>query len=89
MKRIVCLLVIGMLMLGLNSVFPQDEDKKEKIEPIHIGGLFALSGNAMHIGVPSKNVADMVVDHINKKGGINGRQIKLFIGGTQMLKKIK
>ena len=48
-------------------------------QEIRIGGLFALSGKAAQIGIATKNVATMVVDDINKSGGINGAKIKLFI----------
>ncbi len=52
-------------------------------EPIKIGAFFALSGPAGNIGVPTKLVAQMVVDKINKEGGINGRPIELVIGDTE------
>jgi branched-chain amino acid transport system substrate-binding protein len=52
-------------------------------EPIKIGAFFALSGPAGHIGTPTKLVAEMVVDKINKEGGINGRPIELIIGDTE------
>ncbi len=52
-------------------------------EPIKIGAFFALSGPAAHIGTPTKLVAEMVVDKINKEGGINGRKIELVIGDTE------
>lgn len=52
-------------------------------EPIKIGAFFALSGPAAHIGTPTKLVAEMVVDQINKQGGINGRPLQLVIGDTE------
>jgi branched-chain amino acid transport system substrate-binding protein len=52
-------------------------------EPIKIGAFFALSGPAANIGTPTKLVAQMVVDKINKEGGINGRSIELIIGDTE------
>jgi branched-chain amino acid transport system substrate-binding protein len=52
-------------------------------EPIKIGAFFALSGPAANIGTPTKLVAQMVVDKINKEGGINGRSIELVIGDTE------
>ncbi|NIT42440.1 MAG: ABC transporter substrate-binding protein, partial [Gammaproteobacteria bacterium] len=38
-------------------------------EPIKIGGFFDLSGTAAFIGTPTKLVAEMVVEKINKEGG--------------------
>ena len=52
-------------------------------EPIKIGAFFALSGPAANIGTPTKLVAQMVVEKINKEGGINGRPIELIIGDTE------
>lgn len=51
--------------------------------PIKIGAFFALSGPAANIGTPTKLVARMVVDKINKGGGINGRPIELVLGDTE------
>jgi len=52
-------------------------------EPIKIGAFFALSGPAAFIGTPTKLVAEMAVAEINKKGGINGRPLKLILGDTE------
>lgn len=59
------------------------EESKERKDPIKIGALFALSGPASSIGTPSKLVAQMVADKINKEGGINGRPIELVFGDTE------
>jgi len=50
---------------------------------IRIGGLFAMSGKASQIGIPSRDVAQMVVDDINRGGGINGSMLKLVIADTR------
>lgn len=52
-------------------------------EPIRIGAFFALSGPAATIGTPTKLVAQMVVDRINKEGGINQRPLELAGGDTE------
>ena len=52
-------------------------------EPIKIGAFFDISGPAAFIGTPTKLVAEMVVDKINKEGGINGRPLELVIGDTK------
>ena len=46
--------------------------------PIKIGGLFDLTGKAQNIGVATRDVAQMVVDRINRKGGVNGSMIQLI-----------
>ncbi|MHB8708901.1 MAG: ABC transporter substrate-binding protein [Desulfuromonadales bacterium] len=52
-------------------------------EPIKIGAFFDLSGPAANIGIPTKLVAEMVVDKLNKAGGVNGRPLQLVIGDTE------
>jgi branched-chain amino acid transport system substrate-binding protein len=52
-------------------------------EPIKIGAFFDLSGPAANIGIPTKLVAEMVVDKLNKSGGVNGRPLQLVIGDTE------
>ena len=58
----------------------QAADQKQ---PIKIGAFFALSGPAAPIGTPTKLVAEMAVDQINKAGGINGQPLELIIGDTE------
>ncbi|MBW2149135.1 MAG: ABC transporter substrate-binding protein [Deltaproteobacteria bacterium] len=52
-------------------------------EPIKLGAFFDLTGPASSIGTPTVLVARMVVDKINKEGGINGRPLKLIEGDTE------
>lgn len=52
-------------------------------EPIRIGAFFALSGPSAPVGTPTKLVAQMFVDKLNKDGGINGRPVELVLGDTE------
>jgi branched-chain amino acid transport system substrate-binding protein len=52
-------------------------------DPIKIGAVYSLSGPAAAIGTPTKLVTQMVVEKINKEGGINGRPIELVLGDTE------
>ncbi|OAG28509.1 ABC transporter substrate-binding protein [Thermodesulfatator autotrophicus] len=76
MKRLLLFFLI--LLLGFSTPILASEK-----EPIKIGALFALSGPAAFIGTPTKLVAEMAVDEINKQGGINGRPIKLIMADTE------
>ena len=76
MRSIRLMFVLG-LAISLASISYAQQ------EPIKIGGLFALSGKASHIGTPTKLVAEMIVDKINAEGGINGRPIELVTGDTE------
>jgi branched-chain amino acid transport system substrate-binding protein len=51
--------------------------------PIKIGALFAVTGPASFLGEPERNTAQMVIDEINKAGGIKGRMLKLISYDTQ------
>jgi branched-chain amino acid transport system substrate-binding protein len=50
--------------------------------PIKIGALFAVTGPASFLGEPERNSAQMVVEEINRSGGIKGRQIELITYDT-------
>ncbi len=50
--------------------------------PIKIGGLFSVTGPAAFLGEPERNTAQMVVEEINKAGGIKGRKLELVAYDT-------
>jgi branched-chain amino acid transport system substrate-binding protein len=47
--------------------------------PIKIGAIFAVTGPAAYLGAPEEKTARMVVDEVNKKGGILGREVQLIV----------
>ena len=49
---------------------------------IKIGGLFAVTGSAAFLGEPERNTAKMVVDEINKAGGVKGHMLELVVYDT-------
>jgi len=51
--------------------------------PIKVGALFSVSGSAAFLGEPERNTAQMVVDEINKAGGVKGRKLELIVIDTQ------
>jgi branched-chain amino acid transport system substrate-binding protein len=64
MNRLATIAVVLMLIFAGRRAGAEDT--------IKIGAFFDLSGPAAFIGTPTKLVADMVVDKINKEGGVNG-----------------
>lgn len=50
--------------------------------PIKIGALFAVTGPAAFLGEPERNSAKMVIDEINKGGGVKGRKLELVAYDT-------
>jgi len=71
MKKTV-LLLTALLALGLGSC------RKEE-DTIKIGAILAVTGGASFLGAPEARTAEMVVEEINAKGGILGRQIELIV----------
>jgi len=49
---------------------------------IKIGALFAVTGPAAFLGEPERNTAKMVVDEINKAGGVKGHKLELVVYDT-------
>ncbi|HON60119.1 MAG TPA: ABC transporter substrate-binding protein [Smithella sp.] len=50
---------------------------------VKIGALFSVTGPASFLGEPERNTAVMMVDEINKAGGIKGRKLELVVYDTQ------
>ncbi len=50
--------------------------------PIKIGALFAITGPAAFLGEPERNSAKMVIDEINRAGGVKGRKLELVAYDT-------
>jgi branched-chain amino acid transport system substrate-binding protein len=51
--------------------------------PLRIGALFSITGPPSFLGEPERNTAQMVVDEINKAGGVKGRTLELVTYDTQ------
>jgi branched-chain amino acid transport system substrate-binding protein len=49
---------------------------------IKIGALFSVTGSAAFLGEPERNTAVMVVDQINRAGGIKGKKVELVVYDT-------
>ncbi len=47
-------------------------------EPIRIGTIFSITGWAGFLGSAQKEIFTAMLDDVNSKGGINGRQIELY-----------
>ncbi len=79
-KQIKAMSLLSLFTACLMVLFPVAVRAEE---PIKIGAFFALSGPASSIGEPTRLVAQMVVDKINKEGGVNGKPLKLETGNTE------
>ncbi|GAB4431525.1 MAG: ABC transporter substrate-binding protein [bacterium] len=48
-------------------------------EPYKIGAIFSVTGPASFLGEPEKNTALMLMDQINKAGGIKGHPLEIIV----------
>ena len=71
--RIIFVLIFSFLTAGVVLAAP----------PVKSGALFAVTGPASPLGEPERNTAVMMVDEINKAGGIKGRKLELIVYDTQ------
>lgn len=76
LSRFVALMLAAVMTLSISGV-------ALAAPPIKIGALFAVTGPASFLGEPERNSAQMVVDEINKAGGIKGRMLQLITYDTQ------
>src|SRR5512139_945292 len=48
-------------------------------EPYKVGAVFSVTGRASFLGEPEKRTAEMLVEEMNKQGGIKGRPVELVL----------
>jgi len=72
----------SVVLLAVLSVFVLVVNAYAK-EPYKIGALFAVTGPASFLGEPEKNTALMLMEQINKAGGINGHPLEIIIEDTK------
>jgi branched-chain amino acid transport system substrate-binding protein len=54
-------------------------EKAADVSPVKVGAIFAVTGPASFLGMPEAKTAEMLVEKINKEGGINGHKIELLM----------
>jgi branched-chain amino acid transport system substrate-binding protein len=58
---------------------------QEKKQPLAIGAVFSVTGKAAALGDPEAKTAIMIVDQINKAGGVNGFPLQLVLQDDESL----
>lgn len=77
-KKIISFLFSGLsILLALSLLFTGC--KKEELEPIKIGFIGVITGMYSTTGIRGRDAVILAVEQLNEQGGINGRQIELFI----------
>lgn len=52
-------------------------------ESVKLGALFSVTGPPSFLGEPERNTAQMMVEKINKAGGVKGKKLELIVYDTQ------
>ncbi len=69
-------LLLTPLIFGLTATMCADaQDKK----PLKVGAIFSVTGKWSALGDPENNTAMMIVDAINKTGGVNGFPLEMIV----------
>ncbi|HUU23930.1 MAG TPA: ABC transporter substrate-binding protein [Phycisphaerae bacterium] len=71
------LLCFALVLTGCKKQSPQPTPVTK--EPIKIGAIFAVTGPASFLGAPEMKTAEMLVQKINKDGGVVGRPLLLIV----------
>ncbi|MCF7905761.1 ABC transporter substrate-binding protein [Candidatus Gracilibacteria bacterium] len=72
MKKLLTILSLSLLLLGCQWKNTDADD------PIVIGAITPLSGEAAGYGLMEQNVTNLLVEEINTNGGINGRPLSVL-----------
>ncbi len=74
-------LILGLLLTGCGGGNANTEKSAttETKEPYKIGAIFDISGTSSSLGIPERDTVQMIVDEVNKSGGINGHPIDLIM----------
>ncbi len=80
------LLLVAFIAMGWSGC-KKKESKKVEVKPVEnvikVGAVFSVTGPAYFLRQPEKNTAEMVVEDINKKGGLLGKKVKLVVYDTE------
>ncbi len=77
------LLIGAIFCLCIMSSFPDQGFGQQKPAPYPVGVALELTGIISNIGQGEKKGLDIAIDAINTAGGVNGRQLKLFLYDTE------
>jgi len=58
---------------------PAGADSARAEEPYKVGAVFSVTGGASFLGEPEKKTAEMIVEEINKNGGVDGHPLELIL----------
>ncbi len=78
---LIAVLIMGLLLAGCgggktDSNIPASTETKE---PYRIGVILDISGASSSLGIPERDTINMIIEEINKNGGINGHPVEVVM----------
>jgi branched-chain amino acid transport system substrate-binding protein len=75
-------LIIFTIFVAFAATLSLEAKERKKVKSYKIGGIFAITGPASYLGEPERNTMAMIVDMVNKQGGIEGVPMEAVIEDT-------
>ena len=85
MRKAVILLLktVGLIGLVFSLLIVSGGTPLDAAEPIKIGAVLSITGRGAFLGQPEKEAITVVVEEINRKGGVLGRPIEVYFEDDQ------
>ena len=77
MKYLLWIVVLALIIWGAMSLFG-GETPEANAEPIKIGFIAPLSGDAAVYGEPARGIIELAMKKLNEAGGVDGRMIEMI-----------
>jgi branched-chain amino acid transport system substrate-binding protein len=78
-KQMLRLLVV---FVGLIFLWPLTDPSRVHSEPVKVGVIVPLTGKLGSFGKVARSALVMAAEEINKRGGVNGRPLELYVADT-------
>jgi len=69
----ICIVAVSLCFMGVAGAAEAEKP------PIKVGAIFSVTGPAAFLGGPEQKTAEMLVEKINKEGGVDGQKIELIV----------
>jgi len=80
-RRSILVIFLVLIFVAGTLVSVEAADKK----PLKLGAIFSVSGKASWLGDPEKKTVLMIVDQVNKAGGVNGYPLEVIVEDDETL----
>ena len=75
----VLVLAIVLAISGIVKAADSNSSPRADKPTIKVGAIFAVTGGASNLGAPEAKTAEMLVEKINKEGGVKGHKVELIV----------